>query len=112
MPAMMLAAVLLPEPSNADLFRRGEIAFHAGLARREKDDPNDRGEADFRDAARAWEAIRVRGVDTALLYRNLGHAYFLAGDLPRAVLCYRLGLRREPGDLYASAVRILPDRAG
>jgi hypothetical protein len=98
MSAMMLAAVLLPEASNADLFRRGEIAFHAGLAAREKGDPNDRGEADFRDAARAWEAIRARGVDTALLYRNLGHAYFLAGDLPHALLCYRLGLRREPGD--------------
>mgnify|MGYP000337733041 CR=1 FL=1 len=25
-------------------------------------------------------------------------AYFLAGDLPRAILSYRLGLRREPGD--------------
>lgn len=98
MSAMMLVAVLLPEASNLDLFRQGENAFRAGLARREKGDPNDRGEADFREAARAWEAIRSRGVDTALLYRNLGHAYFLVGDQPRAILCYRLGLRREPGD--------------
>lgn len=98
MSAMMLAAVLLPEASNADLFRRGENAFRAGLAARAKADPNDRGEADFRDAARAWETIHSRGVDTALLHRNLGHAYFLAGDLPRAILSYRLGLRREPGD--------------
>ena len=46
-----------------------------------------------------WEQRSARsGVDTAPLYRNLGHAYFLAGDLPRAILCYRLGLRREPGE--------------
>ena len=98
MSAMMFAAILMPEASNAELFRRGENAFNAGMVRRERKDPNDRGEADFREAALAWETIRSRGVDTALLYRNLGHAYFLAGDLPRAVLCYRLGLRREPGD--------------
>ena len=98
MPAMMLAAALLPEAGNLELFRRGEDAFRAGLARREKNDRNDRGEADFREAAQAWEAVRARGVDTAPLYCNLGHAYFLAGDLPRAILCYRLGLRREPGD--------------
>ena len=98
MSAMMLAAVLLPEASNAELFRQGETAFRAGLVAREKGDPNDRGEADFREAALMWETIRSRGVDTAPLYRNLGHAYFLAGDLPRAILCYRLGLRREPGD--------------
>ena len=89
MSAMMFAAILMPEASNAELFRGGENAFHAGMVCREKKDPNDRGEADFREAARAWETIRSRGVDTALLYRNLGHAYFLAGDLPRAVLCYR-----------------------
>ena len=98
MSLMMLAALLLPEASNADLFRKGEIAFRAGLGVRDKDDPNDRGEADFREAATAWETIRSRGVDTALLYRNLGHAYFFAGDLPRSILFYRLGLRREPGD--------------
>ena len=98
MSAMMFAAILMPETSNAELFRRGENAFHAGMVCRDKKDPNDRGEADFREAARAWETIRSRGVDTGLLYRNLGHAYFLAGDLPRAILCYRLGLRREPGD--------------
>jgi hypothetical protein len=96
--SLILAAVLLPEAGSLELFRRGEDAFRAGLARREKNDRNDRGEADFREAARAWEAVRARGVDTAPLYRNLGHAYFLAGELPRAILCYRLGLRREPGD--------------
>ena len=98
MSAIIFAAVLFPEASDVDLFRRGESAFRAGLVRREKADVNDRGEADFREAVRAWETIRERGVDTAPLYRNLGHAYFLAGDLPRAILNYRKGLRREPGD--------------
>lgn len=98
MSAMMLAALLIPEAGELELFHRGEDAFRAGLAAREKNDRNDRGEAEFREAAHAWETVRSGGVDTAPLYRNLGHAYFLAGDLPRAILCYRLGLRREPGD--------------
>ena len=34
--SLMLAAVLLPEAGSLELFRRGEDAFRAGLARREK----------------------------------------------------------------------------
>src|SRR5687767_3596012 len=43
-------------------------------------------------ADRAAEAFR------AGVYRNLGNAHRLAGDLPRSILCYRLALRRDPGD--------------
>src|SRR5262249_38910179 len=41
---------------------------------------------------------RRRGVSNVPLYRNLGNAHLLAGNLPRAILAYRLGLRLDPGN--------------
>lgn len=46
----------------------------------------------FRKAAKRYENLRRRGLDSALLERNLGNAWFLAGDVPRAILAYRRGL--------------------
>jgi hypothetical protein len=37
-------------------------------------------------------------VNNPLLQRNVGNAYLLAGDLPRAILAYRRGLRLSPTD--------------
>jgi hypothetical protein len=78
-----------------ELKDRGEAAFADGIRHRE--DP-DVARANFRVAAACFEEIRRRGASNPLLYRNLGNSYLLAGNLPRAVLAYRRGLRLAPGD--------------
>src|SRR5439155_1704350 len=55
-------------------------------------------------SASAWTCPswnRRRGAHNPILYRNLGHAHLLAGELPEAILAYRRGLRLDPanGDL-------------
>jgi hypothetical protein len=52
----------------------------------------------FTRAAAHYEELRRRGVQGPLLYTNLGQSYLLAGDLPRAILSYRRGLRLAPQD--------------
>ena len=49
-------------------------------------------------AARRYELLRQRGIDSAGLERNSGNAWLLAGDLPRAILAYRRGLKIAPAD--------------
>jgi hypothetical protein len=54
----------------------------------------------FREAALGFQCIDrfwQSPVPTAV-ERMTGHSYFLAGDLPRAILVYRRGLRLDPAD--------------
>src|SRR5262245_35444120 len=97
MSAIVLTLLLtLPgEVPDADLLADAERAFAEGLAQREQ---GGRGAAAFRESAARLEALRRRGVVNATLQRDLGNAYLLAGDLPRAILAYRQGLRLSPGD--------------
>jgi hypothetical protein len=88
-------AVHASEASDRDLAEKAENAFAEGLRLRER---NDRGVRSFRAAAGALEELRHRGISNALLYRDLGNAHLLAGDLPRAILAYRQGLRLHPSD--------------
>jgi hypothetical protein len=81
--------------SNEDLLNQAETAFAHGLRLREA---GERGGTSFRQAAQAYEQLRSRGVRNPLIDRNLGNAYYLAGDLPQAILAYRRGLRRAPAD--------------
>ena len=62
-----------------------------------KDDP-EQAASYFRRAAEGYGALNESGAQNASLYRNEGNAYLLAGDLPRAVLAYRRGLRIDPGN--------------
>lgn len=103
MSALVLMATLLhatpavpPELSDSDVAARAETAFQEGVRLREA-----AGQArpQFRQAAIYFEELRRRGIHNAALYRNLGNAYLLADDLPRAILTYRRGLRLEPNDL-------------
>jgi hypothetical protein len=80
---------------SAELKARAETAFDDG--NRHRDDP-DAGRSYFRAAATAFEEIHRRGARNATLYRNLGHSYLLAGDLPHAILAYQRGLRYAPGN--------------
>ncbi len=94
--ALMLTPVPAAEPSSdAQLLERAESEFHAGRASC-ADRHQSRGH--FARAAEAYEALRQRGYRNADLLRNEGNAYLLAGDLPRAILAYRRGLRLAPGD--------------
>jgi hypothetical protein len=89
---LLLAASTL---SNEEVAREAESEFDKGVAA-----SNDarRARTHFLAAANGFEELRRRGARNALLERNLGNSYFLAGDLPRAILAYRRGLRLSPTD--------------
>jgi hypothetical protein len=83
--------------SSAELARQAEEAFDEGLRLRQS---GQRSRERFRAAASAYEELQRRGANNALLYGNLGNARMLAGDLPGAILAYRLGLRISPTDRF------------
>lgn len=87
-----------PPVSNLDLALRAEAEFDRGLAARQDGEPSRRH---FLAAALAYEQLRLRGVRNAALERSAGNAYYLADDLPRAILAYRRGLRLSPDDRRA-----------
>ena len=87
--------VARPELSERELLERAESAFAEGVRLRQE---ADKARPHFRAAASDFDELRRRGVQNARLYRNLGHAYLLAGDLPRAILSYQRGLRLAPND--------------
>ena len=101
MPAACLVLTLLvraaeaPAGSDAQVLATAEMAFQAGRVR--PDDPAG-ARSSFLQAAEAYEELRRRGADNAALYSSLGNACVLAGDLPRAILAYRRGLRIAPSD--------------
>ena len=81
--------------ADLELAGRAETAFQDGVKLRNK---GEHGRAEFRAAAACYEELRRRGVDNTELEHNLGNAYFLADDLPRAILAYRRGMRLSPLD--------------
>jgi hypothetical protein len=93
--AAPLRASELADLSNQDLATQAEEAFAEGPRLRQD---AARARPHFRQSAELFEALRSRGVHNPLLYRNLGNAWLLAGELPRAILTYHEGLRLVPGD--------------
>jgi len=87
--AAALAAVALVSVARADaespktLFFRGNALY---------------GDGEFAEAARAYEAVRAAGVESAPVYYNLATAYARAGDEGRALLNYERTRRLAPGD--------------
>ena len=79
--------------SEDELLIQAESAFHEGI-RCVAEAPDKPAEARkcFARAAQWYEQLRQTGANNAVLDRNLGNAYLLAGDLPRAILAYRHGL--------------------
>ena len=82
--------------SEAELLERAEASFRHGVELRES--RPDQARACFRQAAEGYAELQQRGIQNAELSRNLGNAYFLAGDLPHAILAYRRGLQLAPLD--------------
>jgi hypothetical protein len=80
---------------DTEVLQAAETAFAEGTRLRED---AARARPQFAQAAECYEELRRRGVNSTALYRNLGHAHLLAGDLPRAILAYRHGLQESPGD--------------
>ncbi len=93
----VLLVLLLPTADGTDLelAGRAETAFQDGVKLRAK---GEHALDQFRTAAVCYEELRRRGIENAELEQNLGNAYYLADDLPRAILAYRRGLRRAPLD--------------
>jgi hypothetical protein len=97
-PAAVLALLLsvpAADAPEAGLLARAEAAFHEGVRLRE--DP-DAARGQFRTAAEAYAELRHHGRANAALCRDEGNAWFLAGDLPRAVFAFRRGLDLDPND--------------
>lgn len=90
-----MALVLMVLVAGVELLARADRAFAEGLREREQ---GRRGAKAFREAAAALEELRESGRDNPTVLHNLGNAYWLAGDLPRAILTYRRGLRQYPAD--------------
>jgi len=80
---------------DAKVLAEAESAFRAGLDCR---DDHARARSSFLQAAEFYEELRRHGADNAALCGNLGNAYVLGGDLPRAILAYRRGLRIAPSN--------------
>jgi hypothetical protein len=85
---------------ETDLLQRAEAAIRDGEARR--DNPQ-QARLSFLEAALLFETLHKQGIQNADLFRNEGNAYLLAGDLPRAILAYRRGLRYAPGERVLQA---------
>jgi hypothetical protein len=80
-------------------YPEAEAAFQEGV--------NARGTPEeskfFQLAARHYETMRRSGVHNAALYRNQGNASLLTGDVSRAILAYRRGLRLDPNNRHMRA---------
>ncbi len=81
--------------ADREIFERLEREFQEGVRLRQD---REQARPHFHQAVRHLEDLRRRGANNAMLYRNLGNAYLLADDLPRALLSYHRGLRLSPND--------------
>lgn len=91
---MMAAAARADVPSNPS-DAAAQSTFRLGVASR-KTAPLARVE--FRRAAELYAAVSERDGETPARRRMEGQAWFLAGDLPRAIHAYRRGLMLDPDD--------------
>jgi hypothetical protein len=93
---MGCASMAMAAPGDdADLLRSADQAVQEGLKHGEN---SLEARPCFLDAAKQFETLHGHGVRNPELYRDLGNAYLLAGDVPGAILAYRRGLRFAPSD--------------
>jgi hypothetical protein len=75
----------------------GVSAFQAGVAAR---DDAAKARQQFAQAAACWEKLWWEGEQTPELARNRARAYYLAGNLPHALVAIHQGLALAPWDRY------------
>jgi hypothetical protein len=94
-PLLMLPASPPTPVADAEVVALAREAFAEGVRLR---DDLALARPHFARAAALLEELRGRGANNPVLYRDLGNASLLAGDLPRAILNYRRGLQLAPRD--------------
>jgi tetratricopeptide (TPR) repeat protein len=92
---LVAAPAEVSRPADNELLRQAEADFRRGLLTY---GTSQAARECFARAAARYDELRRRGANNPALYANLGQAYLLAGDLPRAILAYRHGLRLSPND--------------
>lgn len=92
-PALMLLLSSMVS-DDASLLAQAQTAFQAA---KQTSDPKAARQG-FCAAAEHYEKLVRMGVANADIFNNQGNAYWLCGDLPRAILAYRRGLRLAPRD--------------
>lgn len=93
MPALSVALAAL-HVLLGDSIASAEGSFRAGVAAK---DPA-QARKHFIAAANDFERLAGQEQENPALYRNLGNARFLAGQLPEAILAFRRGQRLAPDD--------------
>jgi len=74
-----------------------QTCFQEGVKLHESDP--EKARQSFAQAAGIYERLWTEAaIRNAAVARNLGNAYFLAGDLPHAILAYRRGLQLDPAN--------------
>ncbi len=95
--ATLVAAAALSGQDAAVTFSEANELFQQGNDLRSSA-PDEAAEMYRRAALRYERLTEGHGIRTAQLYYNLGNAYFLAGDIGRAILNYRRAQRLNPSD--------------
>ncbi|MFN4260114.1 MAG: hypothetical protein ACK4RK_12530 [Gemmataceae bacterium] len=81
---------------HAPLYAQARAEFEHGARLRDTDPALARQH--FHRAGEYFDRLRQQGVHHPTLELQRGNAYFLAGDVPRAILAYRAGLWLAPHD--------------
>jgi hypothetical protein len=92
---LLLGSPTDESPPDGELLQRAEAQFREGI---QAGIQSSKTHELCAKAAGDYETLRRRGYSSANLYRNLGNAHFLAGNLPGAIRAYRRGLRLAPED--------------
>lgn len=83
------------QPQGIEWWSAGVAAFQAGVAAR---DDAAKARQQFAQAAACWEKLWWEGEQTPALARNRARAYYLAGNLPHALVAIHQGLALAPWD--------------
>jgi tetratricopeptide (TPR) repeat protein len=79
----------------AGLFVRGQLAQQAGAMEQANQLYLS---ASYAEAAEQYQTVLASGYESAVLYFNLGNAYFKLNDIPSAVLYYEKARKLDPTD--------------
>lgn len=82
-------------PDARQLFAEASAKFRSAIATKDKASANTL----YFEAIARWRAILdEHGIRSAKLYADIGNAYFLSGDIGRALVSYRRGQRLDAAD--------------